>query len=187
MERFERRSAEGRTVEAVLGFGSDGDRAQVLREFRRSASISALTPGASFRGLHDSPVNHPATRGSGMLRASTRRIRRYVCVAGAARVTNRAVAVALARQSYSCQAAGKQRRTMAIFSVRAYRIPILMVAAWGRIDAVKRRPGGGLGSTSSRDPGPRSSGDYIQVGRRPGSRRWRALESRSRAARTAPR
>ena len=112
------------------GFGSDA-LAQVLRELR--IPYIALTPGASFRGLHDSLVNFLGNERPQMLLCIHEE--NAVSLAhGYARVTNEPLAVALHAN------VGLMHATMAIFNAWCDRIPILMVGGVGPIDAVKRRP-----------------------------------------------
>jgi thiamine pyrophosphate-dependent acetolactate synthase large subunit-like protein len=123
-------TAPVRKVEAEAGFGSDAI-AQLLRDLR--IPYIALTPGASFRGLHDSLVNFLGNERPGMLLC----IHEENAVAlahGYARVTNEPLAVALHAN------VGLMHATMAIFNAWCDRIPIVLLGGVGPIDAVKRRP-----------------------------------------------
>jgi thiamine pyrophosphate-dependent acetolactate synthase large subunit-like protein len=123
-------SAPLRNTEVTAGFGSDAI-AQVLREL--DVPYIALTPGASFRGLHDSLVNFLGNTRPEMLLCIHEE--NAVSLAhGYARVTNRPLAVALHAN------VGLMHATMAIFNAWCDRIPILMVGGVGPIDAMKRRP-----------------------------------------------
>jgi thiamine pyrophosphate-dependent acetolactate synthase large subunit-like protein len=123
-------SAPVRKAEVMAGFGSDAV-AQVLRDL--DIPYIALTPGASFRGLHDSLVNFLGNTRPQMLLCIHEE--NAVSLAhGYARVTNRPLAVALHAN------VGLMHATMAIFNAWCDRIPILMVGGVGPIDAVKRRP-----------------------------------------------
>ena len=93
----------------------------------------ALTPGASFRGLHDSLVNHLGNTRPELLLC----IHEETAVAlahGYARVTGRPLAVALHAN------VGLMHATMAIFNAWCDRIPMLLLGGVGPLDAMKRRP-----------------------------------------------
>jgi thiamine pyrophosphate-dependent acetolactate synthase large subunit-like protein len=93
----------------------------------------ALNPGASYRGLHDSLVNHLGNQAPQML----------LCL-------HEEVAIAIA-QGYA-KASGKMigalvhsnvglmHATMAVFNAWCDRMPILMLGATGPWDAARRRP-----------------------------------------------
>ena len=116
--------------EVEAGFGSDA-LAQVLREL--DIPYIALTPGASFRGLHDSLVNFLGNTRPELLLCIHEE--NAVSLAhGYARVTNKPLAVALHAN------VGLMHATMAIFNAWCDRIPIVMVGGVGPLDAVKRRP-----------------------------------------------
>src|SRR6266542_5531199 len=111
-------------------FGSDAI-ADLLRAM--GFDYIALTPGASFRGLHDSLVNHLGNRKPELLICIHEE--HAVSIAhGYARVTGRPLAVALHAN------VGLMHATMAIFNAWCDRIPILLLGGVGPIDAVKRRP-----------------------------------------------
>ena len=106
------------------GWGSD-----VIAELLRALEFPyiALTPGASFRGLHDSLVNY----------LGNTRPELILCVheeSGYARVSGRPLPVALHAN------VGLMHATMAIFNAWCDRIPMLLLGGVGPIDAVKRRP-----------------------------------------------
>jgi thiamine pyrophosphate-dependent acetolactate synthase large subunit-like protein len=116
--------------DAVPRFGSDS-----IAELLRALGIEyiALTPGASFRGLHDSLVNYLGNERPELLLC----IHEESAVAlahGYARVTGRPLAVAIHAN------VGLMHATMAIFNAWCDRIPILMIGAEGPLDAIKRRP-----------------------------------------------
>src|SRR5262245_39396340 len=93
----------------------------------------ALTPGASFRGLHDSLVNYLGNERPQMLLC----IHEEHAVAlahGWTRVTGKPMAVALHSN------VGLMHATMAIFNAWCDRVPILILGAVGPMDAVHRRP-----------------------------------------------
>ena len=117
-------------VRSEAAWGSDA-----IAELLRALEIPyiALTPGASFRGLHDSLVNHLGNTRPEMLLC----LHEESAVAlahGYARVTGKPLAVALHAN------VGLMHATMAIFNAWCDRIPILLLGAVGPIDAVKRRP-----------------------------------------------
>lgn len=93
----------------------------------------ALTPGASFRGLHDSLVNYLGNTQPELLLC----IHEEHAVAlahGWTRVTGRPMAVALHSN------VGLMHATMAIFNAWCDRVPIVMLGAVGPMDAAHRRP-----------------------------------------------
>ncbi len=117
-------------AQSVAGFGSDA-----MADMLRALEIPyiALTPGASFRGLHDSLVNHLGNTRPELLLC----IHEESAVAlahGYTRVTGKPLAVALHAN------VGLMHATMAIFNAWCDRIPILMLGGVGPLDAMKRRP-----------------------------------------------
>ena len=93
----------------------------------------ALTPGSSFRGLHDSLVNHLGSRGPEILLC----LHEEHCVAiahGYAKVTEQPMAVAVHSN------VGLMHASMAIYNAYCDRIPMLVVGATGPVDAARRRP-----------------------------------------------
>jgi len=112
------------------GWGSD-----VIADLLRALDIPyiALTPGASFRGLHDSLVNHLGNTRPEML-LCLHEEHAVALAHGYARVTGRPLAVALHAN------VGLMHATMAIFNAWCDRIPILLLGGVGPLDAVKRRP-----------------------------------------------
>jgi thiamine pyrophosphate-dependent acetolactate synthase large subunit-like protein len=93
----------------------------------------ALTPGASFRGLHDSLVNHLGNTRPEMLLCIHEES--AVSIAhGWTRVTGRPMAVALHSN------VGLMHATMAIFNAWCDRVPIVILGAQGPMDATHRRP-----------------------------------------------
>ena len=93
----------------------------------------ALTPGASFRGLHDSLVNYIGNTQPELLLC----IHEEHAVAlahGWTRVTGKPMAVALHSN------VGLMHATMAIFNAWCDRVPVFMLGAVGPMDAVHRRP-----------------------------------------------
>src|SRR3954454_20661839 len=111
-------------------WGSD-----VAADVIRSLDIPyiALNPGASFRGLHDSLVNHLGNRAPQMLLCLHEE--HAVAIAhGYAKVSERPLAAALHSN------VGLMHGTMAIFNAWCDRIPVLVIGATGPVDAAKRRP-----------------------------------------------
>jgi thiamine pyrophosphate-dependent acetolactate synthase large subunit-like protein len=112
------------------GWGSDA-----IADLLRALDIPyiALTPGASFRGLHDSLVNHLGNTRPEML-LCLHEEHAVALAHGYARVTGRPLAVALHAN------VGLMHATMAIFNAWCDRIPMLLLGGVGPLDAVKRRP-----------------------------------------------
>lgn len=111
-------------------FGSD-PMALLLREME--FPYIALTPGASFRGLHDSLVNFLGNKDPKLLLC----IHEESAVAlahGWTRVTGQPMPVALHSN------VGLMHATMAIFNAWCDRIPMVLIGAQGPIDAMARRP-----------------------------------------------
>jgi len=117
-------------TQSVAAWGSDA-----MADMLRALDIPyiALNPGASFRGLHDSLVNHLGNTRPEILLC----IHEETAVAlahGYARVTGRPLAVALHAN------VGLMHATMAIFNAWCDRIPMLLLGGVGPLDAMKRRP-----------------------------------------------
>ncbi|NKC31393.1 thiamine pyrophosphate-binding protein [Roseomonas sp. BU-1] len=92
-----------------------------------------LNPGASFRGLHDSLVNHLGNRDPQMLLCLHEE--HAVSIAhGWAKVTGRPLAVVLHSN------VGLMHGSMAIFNAWCDRVPMLVLGATGPVDAAQRRP-----------------------------------------------
>ena len=112
------------------GWGSDRI-AALLRSL--DFEYIALTPGASFRGLHDSLVNYLGNTQPEMLLCVHEE--HAVSIAhGYARVTGKPMAVALHSN------VGLMHATMAIFNAWCDRVPMVIIGAVGPMDAVQRRP-----------------------------------------------
>jgi thiamine pyrophosphate-dependent acetolactate synthase large subunit-like protein len=114
----------------AAGFGSD-----IAAEALRALDIPyiALNPGASYRGLHDSLVNHLGNARPQMLLCLHEE--HAVAIAhGYAKVTGRAMAAAVHSN------VGLFHATMAIFNAWCDRIPVIVIGATGPVDAAKRRP-----------------------------------------------
>jgi thiamine pyrophosphate-dependent acetolactate synthase large subunit-like protein len=111
-------------------FGSD-----VVAETLRALEIPyiAVTPGASYRGLHDSIVNYLGNATPQMLLC----VHEETAVAiaqGWAKVTGKAMAAAVHSN------VGLQHATMAFFNAWCDRMPVVVLGATGPVDAMKRRP-----------------------------------------------
>lgn len=111
-------------------FGSD-----VVAEALRDLDIPyiALTPGASFRGLHDSLVNHIANEHPKML-LCLHEEHAVAITQGWGKVTNTAMAAAVHSN------VGLMHATMAFFNAWCDRTPGVVIGATGPVDAMKRRP-----------------------------------------------
>src|SRR6202050_4393163 len=112
------------------GFGSD-----VIADSLRLLDIPyiALTPGASYRGLHDSIVNYLGNSKPQMLLCLHEEA--AVAIAhGYAKVTGKAMVTAVHSN------VGLMHASMAIFNAWCDRMPVVVLGATGPVDAVKRRP-----------------------------------------------
>jgi thiamine pyrophosphate-dependent acetolactate synthase large subunit-like protein len=112
------------------GFGSD-----VIAEALRSLEIPyiALTPGASYRGLHDSIVNYLGNSKPQMLLCLHEEA--AVAIAhGYAKVTGKAMVTAVHSN------VGLMHASMAMFNAWCDRMPVVVLGATGPVDAAKRRP-----------------------------------------------
>ena len=117
-------------VDPAIAWGSDVA-AQMLR--RLGIPYIALNPGASYRGLHDSLVNHLGNRAPQMLMCLHEE--QAVAIAhGYAKATGRPMAVALHSN------VGLMHGTMAIYNAWCDRAPMLILGATGPVDATLRRP-----------------------------------------------
>jgi thiamine pyrophosphate-dependent acetolactate synthase large subunit-like protein len=93
----------------------------------------ALTPGSSFRGLHDSLVNHLGSRGPALL-VCLHEEHAVAIAHGWAKVTGRAMAAAVHAN------VGLMHAAMAVFNAWCDRAPLLLIGATGPVDPDKRRP-----------------------------------------------
>ena len=112
------------------GFGSD-----VIADALRALDIPyiALTPGASYRGLHDSIVNYLGNTKPQMLLCLHEET--AIAIAhGYAKVTGKAIATAVHSN------VGLMHATMAMFNAWCDRMPVVVLGATGPVDAAKRRP-----------------------------------------------
>jgi thiamine pyrophosphate-dependent acetolactate synthase large subunit-like protein len=111
-------------------FGSD-----VVADTLRALGLTyiALTPGASFRGLHDSLVNHLGNERPSILLCL--REEHAVAIAhGYAKVTGKAMGAAVHSN------VGLFNAAIAIFNAWCDRMPVMVIGATGPVDASKRRP-----------------------------------------------
>ncbi len=111
-------------------WGSD-----VVAETLRDLGIPwiALNPGASFRGLHDSLVNHLGNRQPQMMLCLHEE--HAVAIAhGYAKVTGKPMAAAVHSN------VGLMHASMGIFNAWCDRIPLIVIGATGPFDAARRRP-----------------------------------------------
>lgn len=117
-------------LDPAVTWGSDVA-AQMLR--RLDIPYIALNPGASYRGLHDSLVNHLGNERPEILMCLHEE--HAVAIAqGYAKATGRAMAVALHSN------VGLMHGSMAIFNAWCDRQPMLILGATGPVDAALRRP-----------------------------------------------
>ena len=111
-------------------FGSDAV-AEALRDL--DIPYVALNPGASYRGLHDSLVNHLGNAAPQMLLCLHEE--HAVAIAqGWAKVTGTPMLAAVHSN------VGLFHATMAIFNAWCDRMPVIVLGATGPVDAAKRRP-----------------------------------------------
>ena len=111
-------------------FGSD-----VAAETLRALDIPfiALNPGSSYRGLHDSIVNHLGNERPQML-VCLHEESAVALAHGWAKVTGRPMAAAVHSN------VGLFHATMAVFNAWCDRVPLLLLGATGPVDAPRRRP-----------------------------------------------
>lgn len=111
-------------------WGSD-----VVADFLRSTEVPyiALNPGSSYRGLHDSLVNHLGATEPSMLLCLHEE--HAVAIAhGWAKVTGTPMLVAVHAN------VGLMHASMALYNAWCDRVPMLVIGANGPLDAAKRRP-----------------------------------------------
>jgi thiamine pyrophosphate-dependent acetolactate synthase large subunit-like protein len=120
---------EGRPDD-VVAWGSD-IAAQMLRRF--DIPYVSLNPGASYRGLHDSLVNHLGNERPGMLLCLHED--HAVAVAhGYAKVTGKPMGCVLHSN------VGLMHGMMGLYNAWCDRVPMFVLGATGPVDSVKRRP-----------------------------------------------
>ena len=111
-------------------WGSD---AMAVAIRRTGVPYVALTPGASFRGLHDSLVNRLGNRAPEMLLCLHEE--HAVAIAhGYAKATGSPLATVVHSN------VGLMHASMAVFNAYADRTPVLLIGADGPADAARRRP-----------------------------------------------
>ncbi len=128
--RFDGKDPLIKPSNAQSGWASDA-MAEMLR--RLDVRYIALTPGASYRGLHDSLVNYLGNRDPQMM-VCLHEEHAVGIAQGYAKVTERPMAVALHSN------VGLMHATMAIFNAWCARNPVLILGATGPGDAEERRP-----------------------------------------------
>ena len=111
-------------------FGSDAV-ADALRAL--DIPYIALTPGASFRGLHDSLVNHLGNRRPALI-VCLHEEHAVAIAHGWAKVTGRAMAAAVHSN------VGLMHASMAVFNAWCDGAPVLLIGATGPVDPELRRP-----------------------------------------------
>jgi thiamine pyrophosphate-dependent acetolactate synthase large subunit-like protein len=105
--------------------------AEVIRDL--DLQYIALNPGASFRGLHDSLVNHLGNRNPQMLLCLHEE--HAVSIAhGYAKVTGQPMG------AFVHSNVGLMHATAAIFNAWCDRVPLMVFGATGTVDAATRRP-----------------------------------------------
>ena len=111
-------------------WGSDAI-AQCLRDMH--IPYLALNPGASYRGLHDSLVNHLGNHSPQMLLCLHEEV--AIAIAhGYAKTSGRMIGAVVHSN------VGLMHATMAVFNAWCDRAPVLMLGATGPWDAARRRP-----------------------------------------------
>jgi len=117
-------------VTAAARYGSD-----VAAETLRALDIPfiALNPGSSYRGLHDSIINHLGNDRPRML-VCLHEESAVALAHGWAKVTGRPMAAAVHSN------VGLFHATMAVFNAWCDRAPLLLLGATGPVDAPRRRP-----------------------------------------------
>jgi thiamine pyrophosphate-dependent acetolactate synthase large subunit-like protein len=124
------RPVKGKQASEAAAWGSDY-LAQVIRTL--GLEYVALTPGASFRGLHDSLVNHLGNSDPQMLLCLHEE--HTVSIAhGYTKVTDKPMGAIVHTNI------GLMHATMAIFNAWCDRMPVMVFGATGAVDAAKRRP-----------------------------------------------
>ncbi|HEX2441560.1 MAG TPA: thiamine pyrophosphate-dependent enzyme [Methylomirabilota bacterium] len=111
-------------------YGSD-----LVVDLLRAAGVEyvALNPGATYRGLHDSLVNHGGNRAPELILTTHEEI-----AVGIAHGYAKARGAPMAAIVHDI--VGLQHASMAIFNAFCDRAPILVLGATGPMDATRRRP-----------------------------------------------
>jgi thiamine pyrophosphate-dependent acetolactate synthase large subunit-like protein len=120
---------EGKPDETVA-WGSDVA-AQMLRRF--GIPFISLNPGASYRGLHDSLVNHLGNERPGIL-LCLHEDHSVAIAHGYAKATGEPMACVLHSN------VGLMHGMMSLFNAWCDRVPMIVLGATGPVDAEKRRP-----------------------------------------------
>jgi thiamine pyrophosphate-dependent acetolactate synthase large subunit-like protein len=132
----QRRANEPQGLERPLpSEGSSHWGSDVIAELLRALDIPyvALNPGSSFRGLHDSLVNHLGNEQPRML-LCLHEESAIALAHGWAKVSGRPMAAVVHSN------VGLMHGSMAVFNAYADRAPLLLLGATGPVDAAKRRP-----------------------------------------------
>ena len=162
-----------------VAWGSD-IAAQMLRRF--GIPYISLNPGASYRGLHDSLVNHLGNENPGIL-LCLHEDHSVAIAHGYAKATGEPMACVLHRN------VGLLHGMMGLFNAWCDRVPMFVLGATGPVDAEKRRPWIDWIHTS-RDQGASSAPSSNGTTSRPRRRRWSKSMTRAnmltRSAPTAP-
>ncbi len=117
-------------IDDKVGFGSD-IAAQMLRRF--GFKYVSLNPGASYRGLHDSLVNHLGNENPGML-LCLHEDHAVGIAHGYAKATGEPMACVLHSN------VGLLHGMMGLYNAWCDRAPIFVLGATGPVDASQRRP-----------------------------------------------
>ncbi|HEY0581534.1 MAG TPA: thiamine pyrophosphate-binding protein, partial [Chloroflexota bacterium] len=100
---------------------------------RLGVEYIALTPGSSFRGLHDSLVNYLGNRHPSIILCNHEEV--AISVAhGFAKASQRPIAAAVHSN------VGLLHASMAIFNAWVDRVPIFVLGGTGPLDSTQRRP-----------------------------------------------
>jgi thiamine pyrophosphate-dependent acetolactate synthase large subunit-like protein len=118
------------TPDERIAWGSDVA-AQMLRRF--GIPYVSLNPGASYRGLHDSVVNHLGNDTPGML-LCLHEDHAVAIAHGYAKVTGEPMACFLHSN------VGLMHGMMGLYNAWCDRVPMIVLGATGPLDATKRRP-----------------------------------------------
>ena len=118
------------TPDDTVGWGSDVA-AQMLRRF--GFPYISLNPGASYRGLHDSIVNHLGNKDPGMVLCQHED--HSVAIAhGYAKATGEPMACVLHSN------VGLMHGMMSLYNAYCDRVPMFVLGATGPVDSSQRRP-----------------------------------------------
>ena len=124
-----------RDIPAPADPGSGTWGSDAVADAVRAVGVSyvALVPGSSYRGLHDSLVNHLGNRAPQVVLALSEET--AVAIAhGYAKASGRMMAVALHAN------VGLMRGVMGIYNAWCDRVPMLVIGGTGPWDAARRRP-----------------------------------------------